>query len=237
MSFRAGRVLPLSPALLEPWPASLDRHHFLDVLSMELEYTSRQCLKCGYVRDSADPAPDYACPKCGAVYAKLEAARNAELDARELEARSARDAAIRAENDDRFEAEQRRRDAQEAPARTTARVIYILYVLPFALTQFAGLLLAYKTRRPGDDSWLNDHFTWQIRTFWYLVAPSVAGLVALLIGGAATRVFVVTRESVFLEAAFDSVYVLAAIAAIIVIVYGFRVAKGWYSLSRRSPPW
>jgi predicted RNA-binding Zn-ribbon protein involved in translation (DUF1610 family) len=34
----------------------------------------KRCLKCGYIRSSSDPAPDYECPKCGAVYAKVEAA-------------------------------------------------------------------------------------------------------------------------------------------------------------------
>ena len=31
------------------------------------------CKKCGYERLSTDSAPDYECPKCGAVYAKVEA--------------------------------------------------------------------------------------------------------------------------------------------------------------------
>lgn len=36
--------------------------------------TQKVCKKCGYVRQDADTAPDYECPKCGAVYAKVEAA-------------------------------------------------------------------------------------------------------------------------------------------------------------------
>ncbi len=35
---------------------------------------SKKCLKCGYLRSSSDTAPDYECPNCGAVYAKVEAA-------------------------------------------------------------------------------------------------------------------------------------------------------------------
>ena len=34
---------------------------------------SKLCRKCGYTRKFEDNAPDYACPKCGAVYAKVEA--------------------------------------------------------------------------------------------------------------------------------------------------------------------
>ena len=34
----------------------------------------KKCLKCGYERQSTDTAPEYECPRCGAVYAKVEAA-------------------------------------------------------------------------------------------------------------------------------------------------------------------
>lgn len=32
-----------------------------------------QCPKCGYVRQAGDKAPDYECPRCGVVYAKVRA--------------------------------------------------------------------------------------------------------------------------------------------------------------------
>ena len=32
----------------------------------------KTCLKCGYTRRPDDSAPEYACPKCGRVYAKVE---------------------------------------------------------------------------------------------------------------------------------------------------------------------
>ena len=34
---------------------------------------SKVCKKCGYERQPSDQAPDYECPRCGAVYAKVEA--------------------------------------------------------------------------------------------------------------------------------------------------------------------
>ena len=34
----------------------------------------QKCLKCGYERQASDMAPDYECPKCGAIYAKVESA-------------------------------------------------------------------------------------------------------------------------------------------------------------------
>ena len=36
---------------------------------------ARQCLKCGYTRKPSDPGPVYECPRCGAVYAKVQAAQ------------------------------------------------------------------------------------------------------------------------------------------------------------------
>lgn len=33
----------------------------------------KKCLKCGYERQESDFAPNYECPKCGAIYAKVEA--------------------------------------------------------------------------------------------------------------------------------------------------------------------
>ena len=42
---------------------------------------NKKCQKCGYRREEADSnAPDYACPKCGAVYAKVEAALRSKAD-------------------------------------------------------------------------------------------------------------------------------------------------------------
>ena len=35
----------------------------------------KKCLKCGYERKKEDSAPEYECPNCGAIYAKVEAAQ------------------------------------------------------------------------------------------------------------------------------------------------------------------
>jgi hypothetical protein len=34
----------------------------------------KKCLKCGHERQASDISPDYECPKCGAIYAKVESA-------------------------------------------------------------------------------------------------------------------------------------------------------------------
>ena len=38
------------------------------------------CRKCGYTRQSVDAGPNYACPKCQAVYAKLDQLYQAQID-------------------------------------------------------------------------------------------------------------------------------------------------------------
>ena len=38
------------------------------------------CKKCFYLRQETDNAPDYECPKCGAVYAKVDSWLNAQAE-------------------------------------------------------------------------------------------------------------------------------------------------------------
>ncbi|MBC5763092.1 hypothetical protein [Ramlibacter albus] len=51
---------------------------------------AKTCIRCGYERRATDTTPDYACPSCGVVYAKAEAAHA------EQEAHRARIAAMAA---------------------------------------------------------------------------------------------------------------------------------------------
>lgn len=38
--------------------------------------SKKECLECGYIRVGREQAPDWQCPNCGAVYAKVEAQRS-----------------------------------------------------------------------------------------------------------------------------------------------------------------
>lgn len=42
----------------------------------------KRCLKCDYVRTDRETAPSYECPKCGAIYAKVEAVSSGEAPPR-----------------------------------------------------------------------------------------------------------------------------------------------------------
>jgi S1-C subfamily serine protease len=39
-----------------------------------------KCIKCGYIRNKSDFAPEYECPKCGVIYEKAEAAARRVMD-------------------------------------------------------------------------------------------------------------------------------------------------------------
>ena len=70
----------------------------------------KKCLKCGYERQEGDIAPAYECPKCGAVYAKVEAAIQ-KVKEQESEKRREREAK------EQEEAEERWRRAEEGMIR------------------------------------------------------------------------------------------------------------------------
>jgi len=69
---------------------------------------------------------------------------------------------------------------------SSARAVYILYLigLVIGLTAFIGLVLAYVKRSPDNPDWLNDHYSFQIQTFWYGVLYFIVGILlsAILIG-------------------------------------------------------
>ncbi len=205
---------------------------------MELRIVEEQpkCLKCGYVRLSSDAAPDYACPRCGAVYAKLEALQKAREDKAEIAETERnyleRGWALR----ERFDLEQAKREAAEGPRYRAAHAIYLLMILPFAVSQALAIALAYKMRNPSDDTWLGDHFRWQIRTFWYLCLLSVLAVVAALVGGASTTALLVLRTEWSFAVGLNAfaAFGILFVAALAVTIY--RIGKGWYRLYRRESP-
>jgi uncharacterized membrane protein len=66
-----------------------------------------------------------------------------------------------------------------------AKIIYVLYLAGFVsgFTPLIGLVMAYMGRGEGPD-WLDDHYRWQIRTFWIGVLYSViAGILTMVVIG------------------------------------------------------
>lgn len=205
-------------------------------MNLKLQQEHRECLKCGHVRQPTDAGPDYACPKCSAVYAKMEALHQAREDAAEEEAIATRNIERRAALDERFDREQAQRDAADHSAYTAAHAVYLLMVLPFAITQAVAVAIAFKMHRPAEDTWLNDHFRWQVRTFGWMMAWGALAAVSLVVSLVAMSSVVLLREPGPLGAMTKGMHFVVVFGALAVLTLVYRVGKGWYRLSQREAP-
>ena len=95
--------------------------------------SAKVCLKCGYERRAHDAGPAAACPSCGAIYAKVEAAFR--KDGPPKAAASAPD------NSPTMAVEY-----IDATRRRMAHVIYLLFALPTGVTALMGYSLAKANR-------------------------------------------------------------------------------------------
>lgn len=81
----------------------------------------------------------------------------------------------------------------------------------FAWPSIIAVILNYVKRGEARGTWLESHFTWQIRTFWWSLAWSILGL--------ATLVLVV------------GFFILLASA----VWYVYRIVRGWTQLNEGRP--
>lgn len=67
--------------------------------------------------------------------------------------------------------------------KNVALVVYVLYALSFlyGVTAIAGVVIAYIKRDDVRGTWLESHFAWQIRTFWWGLVWTVVGVVLALV--------------------------------------------------------
>jgi uncharacterized membrane protein len=89
----------------------------------------------------------------------------------------------------------------------------------FSIPSIVAVIMNYAKRSQVQGTWLESHFTWQIRTFWF--ALLWAALLA-----------VISFPLMFILVGFVTWYV-GALALGIWIVY--RVARGWLALNDRRP--
>lgn len=92
-------------------------------------------------------------------------------------------------------------------------LVYILQAASFlvGITALAGLIINYLAWEEVDGTWLETHFKWQIKTFWFAVLGFVAGAVLffIVIGG---LIMLVT-----------SIWVI------------YRIIKGWLAYRDQKP--
>ncbi|MDR2342578.1 MAG: DUF4870 domain-containing protein [Campylobacteraceae bacterium] len=66
-------------------------------------------------------------------------------------------------------------------SKDMAFVVYILYICSYftGITSIVGVIIAYVKRGETEEEWLNDHFYWQINTFWILFIAAIIGFILM----------------------------------------------------------
>lgn len=102
--------------------------------------------------------------------------------------------------------------SDEKQLKTLATVVYALQAAGFfvGLTWIVAVVLNYVKRDDVRGTWLESHFSWQIRTFWW-------GLLWAVVGG--ILVLVVVGFAVLFA---DAVWII------------YRIVKGWLALSENK---
>ena len=101
-----------------------------------------------------------------------------------------------------------------ASMKTLTGVIYLLQalgILTGGITPFIAVAINYWKRDAVKGTWLESHFAWQIKTFWFVLILEVVGVVTLALGIGA---LILTAAAIFLV---------------------FRVYRGWMRLSISRP--
>ena len=100
-----------------------------------------------------------------------------------------------------------------ASLKTLTTVIYALYALSLfaGITAIVAIVLNYIKLDDARGTWLESHFSWQIRTFWWGMLWGVLGFLTfiILIG-----------------------WLIWCVAGIWII---YRIAKGWLNLNDNKP--
>ena len=100
---------------------------------------------------------------------------------------------------------------QERNLRNIATAVYALQAAGFlfGITWIVAVIIDYVKRDDARGSWLESHFSWQVRTFWWGLLWGVIGGVLLLV----------------------LVGYLVLVANAVWIIY--RIVKGWLRLTER----
>lgn len=97
--------------------------------------------------------------------------------------------------------------------RTITLVVYVLYALSYftGVTAIVGIIINYVKQEDVAGTWLESHFRWQIRTFWF-------GLLWVFLGSL-TVMLLVGYAILFANFCW--------------VIY--RIVKGWLSLNDGKP--
>jgi uncharacterized membrane protein len=73
--------------------------------------------------------------------------------------------------------------ADERKLKTLVLAVYVLQAIGFisGITWLVGVIINYVKRDEAAGTWLESHFRWQIRTFWWGLLWGAIGAVLLLV--------------------------------------------------------
>jgi uncharacterized membrane protein len=103
--------------------------------------------------------------------------------------------------------------ADEKELKTITTVVYALQAASFLLgvTWIVAVVINYVKKEDVAGTWLESHFSWQIRTFWWGLLWGVIGFVTA---------FIIVGFAVLFA---DTVWII------------YRIVKGWLRLSENRP--
>jgi uncharacterized membrane protein len=103
--------------------------------------------------------------------------------------------------------------ADEKSLKTLTMVVYALQGAGFlvGITWIVAVVMDYVKRDEAKGTWLESHFSWQIRTFWWGLLWAVIGAITFLV-----------IVGWFILAA-DTVWII------------YRIVKGWLYLNDNKP--
>ena len=100
-------------------------------------------------------------------------------------------------------------ETREEPSRTIATVVYALQAASFlvGITSIVAVVVNYVKKSDVQGTWLESHFRWQIRTFWFGLLWSIVGFVSIY---AVVGYFILIANAIW-------------------VIY--RIVKGWLRLA------
>ena len=104
-------------------------------------------------------------------------------------------------------------DARMKSLRSLTLGVYILYALSFfvGITAIVAIIINYVKKDEAAGTWLESHFRWQIRTFWFSLLWAVLGF-----------------ATIFIVVGFAILF-----ANVCWVIY--RIVKGWLNLNDNKP--
>lgn len=196
-------------------------------------FDGKTCIKCHYKRQSTDVAPEWACPSCGVAYVKAEAAAHEEQGRLDLQ--------NRIERVEYVKANQKVDQTDVAKIKSEKKMANLIYFLFFAsilggITGLAAIVLAYAQRDSlGKKNWVQSHFAWQIRTFWFAMIWSSFGLLLVVISFiTASAKGLQNRSLNDALISFFNPFMMIGLAIIVIstLWFWYRMIKGCVVLSR-----